>query len=201
MRKKTMAVLLAGAIAAAGIIGLTACKDGDDNGLAKGEQVSEEQWKAAFAATAEVDNYTLTFTTYYQNNATGNVGDKTVTCNYTSNSTETSYYNLTDKKYYSETTANDSLTGGELIGEEDSERTEIYKEYYEASELTVWTAEFDEEANEWDADSYVASSADELLDVFKYKNQVSFLAKIRLATTKTIQGINNPRQAKSKEEH
>ncbi|MDE6598101.1 MAG: hypothetical protein K2K60_05640 [Clostridia bacterium] len=185
MRKKTMAVLLAGAVAAAGIIGLTACKKDSGNGLQKGEQVSEEQWKTAIAATAGAENYTSTFTNDYQVTATGKIGDKSVTYNYTSNSTETSYYDFTNKKYYAESSYTDKTSGGELMGETDGEESETYKEYIEARALTIWSTEFDSEENEWYVDdSYTYPSAETLASNFKDNSNTDFLASAKLSTTK-----------------
>ncbi len=162
MRKKTLAVLLAGAVAAAGIIGLTACKKDDGIGIQKGDQVTEEQWKAAITATVAAENYTVKTSSENNSTASGKVGEETVNYSGVSTSSGTLYYDLTNKKVLTESTSTEKVTGGKLFDEEDGEETLTRKMYIESEGLKLWSASFDDEKNEWGAYSNTCSTEVEL---------------------------------------
>lgn len=157
MRKKTMAVLLAGAVAATGVLGLTACKkDGGGNGLEKGEKVSEEQWKAAITATVNAENYTVNYDCGYK--TVGRYADgPTVT--YTSTSTGKMYYDFNNKKLATEAAGEYSA---EYSGGEREEETYSRKSYSEADGLSLWAAAVVSDEIGWEVYSTLFASEAEL---------------------------------------
>ena len=174
MRKKTLAVLLAGAVAAAGIMGLTACKKdgGGNNGSNQaGEQVTEEQWKAAFNATLNAENYTLSFISDGTEVTKYTVDGNTVTENFTDYATGKLCFDYTHRKYGYENKNTETTT----VGEEKSKETTERKSYFEVENLELWGAGRETEDTEWYAHNQKFTSAEEEKEYFFRYNGLSFL--------------------------
>lgn len=156
MRKNLVAALLAGAVAGAGMVGLTACDNSGKGGLSKGEEVTAEKWAAAFAKTIAAENYTAESTSEGKEVITGTKDGKEVNAVATFNTTGKLYYDLTGKKVYSEIKYTEKFTGAEAFDEEDGERTSESKYYDVAESKTVWSARYRKENNEykWTAEKY-----------------------------------------------
>ena len=183
MRKKTMAILMASAVAAAGIIGLTACSD------AKGEKVTEEQWKAAITAMATAENYTAAIKVEGKETGSGKVEDKTV--NYVGTSTQTGnlYLDVTAKKLLLERKTTEKITGGALIGEEDGEETGERKSYFEADGLKLWISYIYDEDTEWSVYSETHTTEAELKEDLLERGLAYSLANIKYSTTEDGEAI------------
>ncbi len=156
MRKNLVAALLAGAVAAAGMVGLTACDDSGKGGLQKGDEVTAEKWAAAFAKTVAAENYTAESTAEGKEVITGTKDGKEVDAVATFNSTGKLCYDFTGKKVYSETKYTEKFTGAEAFGGEDGEETSESKSYDVAESKTVWSARYRKYNNEynWTAEKY-----------------------------------------------
>ena len=156
MRKNLVAALLAGAVAAAGMVGLTACDDSGKGGLQKGDEVTAEKWAAAFAKTVAAENYTAESTAEGKEVITGTKDGKEVNAVATFNSTGKLCYDFTGKKVYSETKYTEKFTGAEAFGGEDGEETSESKSYDVAESKTVWSARYRKDNNEynWTAEKY-----------------------------------------------
>lgn len=156
MRKNLVAALLAGAVAAAGMVGLTACDDSGKSGLSKGDEVTAEKWAAAFAKTIAAENYTAESTAEGKEVITGTKDGKEVNAVATFNTTGKLYYDLTGKKVYSETKYTEKFTGAEAFGGEDGEETSEVKSYDVAESKTIWSARYRKYNNEynWTAEKY-----------------------------------------------
>lgn len=155
MRKKILATLLVGAVAAAGAMGFSACgKDKDGVKLTKGAEVSEEGWTAAFAATAAAQNYTWEINGDYI--TSGTVDSKNVTERYTV--VEKILYDAVNNHSYSEYTETYKTTGYKDAGieEEDYDETETVKRYTLKDGSVTWEAEYcsGDEQPAWQADEY-----------------------------------------------
>lgn len=181
-----MAMLLAGAVAAAGVITFTACGDGTD-GVPKGEEVTAEQWKTAITATSEVGNYTAEIRGENVESASGKVGDKTV--NYVGKETIAGklYFDYNSKKILLETNTTLKTTGAELFGEEDEEETSEHKSYNEVENLTIWAAVFDDA--EWKVYSNTAVSQDSLNEQFLTGSVLYSFENSLFSTTEDGQGV------------
>lgn len=156
MRKNLVAALLAGAVAAAGMVGLTACDDSGKGGLQKGDEVTAEKWAAAFAKTVAAENYTAESTAEGKEVITGTKDGKEVNAVATFNSTGKLCYDFTGKKVYSETKYTEKFTGAEAFGGEDGEETSESKSYDVAESKTIWSARYRKDNNEykWTAEKY-----------------------------------------------
>ncbi|MBD5631972.1 MAG: hypothetical protein HDP34_01915 [Clostridia bacterium] len=73
MKKRILATILVGAVAATTVMGLAACGGAS---IPKGEQVTEEAWKNAFDKTTEFTNYTLNSSSDLDINLKGTVTAK-----------------------------------------------------------------------------------------------------------------------------
>jgi len=160
MRKKILATLLVGAVAAAGVIGFTACNDGnggnEDNGgeeIKKGEQITETQWKAAMTATQNAENYTVTLSSETKETGEGTYEGKPVSYTSTENISAKLYYDLTGKKLYTDGQTKMKTTGAESVGETDIDKTTPRKAYEEIDGTTVWYGDFSHTDNTWSARS------------------------------------------------
>lgn len=153
MRKKFLATLLVGAVAATGAIGFSACGK-DDAKLVKGAEVSEEEWKAAFAATASAENYTYELNSEYS--ASGTVDSKKVT-EY-STLVQKILYDAVNNHSYSEYTETYKTTGYKDagVGEKDYDDTETVKRYTLKDGSVIWEAEYcsGDEQPAWKADKW-----------------------------------------------
>ena len=206
MRKKTLAVLLAGAVAAAGIMGLTACKKdgGDNNGnggnnngnvtIQTGTQVTEEQWKAAFIATLNAENYMATGGLYSTSNASGKVGEETVNYNYVRSDIGSVYFDLTNKKILTETISTQKVTGGKLYDEKDEDKTSQDNYYYEADGLKLWSVSYSNSETGWSARSNTYSAEAKLkTELFSYGVTDTLLTKefsvTHVSESKTVSNL------------
>lgn len=153
MRKKILATLLVGAVAATAAAGLTACGK-DDGGVAKGEEVTEEAWKAAFAATVAAQNYTYEMTSDYK--VSGTVDSKKYSVH--SATEQKFYYDAVNNHCYSVYTETYKTSGFKDAGieEEDYDESQTEKTYTLKDGDITWEAEYNsgDEQPAWEADEY-----------------------------------------------
>jgi len=173
MRNKILATLLVGAVAAAGVIGFTACNNGNgdkgSNGgeeIQKGEQVTEAQWKEAISSTQTAENYTVTLD--FVMKAVGvKTDDKTVTYTLTQSQNAKFYFDLTNKKLNMDSTSTTKSTGGAAVGEEDVDYSVNSYIYNVIEDTTVWECNYPSmKGDKWEARPYkceTESAAKEML--------------------------------------
>ncbi len=198
MNKKFLATLLVGAIAATSIIGFTACNGnngnngGDENGdetpveeLQKGEEVTEEQWKAAIKATTEAGNYTVAG--YYESKGVATRDDDaSVNCLMMEYQQTTISVDLGSSKFYSDSLVGRKSAGAETIGEEDVDVKNPLREYGTVSGSTLWFSVYFEDEDEWRArfNNYnTADVAKEELSTYSSCSVASSLFSISFSET------------------
>lgn len=108
MKKKLLATLVAGVVLSLGLIGLTACGGGGGgNGVLsinKGEEVNEDDWKAAITATQAAENYTIDSYDETETKTTGTMNEiPNINCTVVYK-TETKMYYYYDNATYSYST-------------------------------------------------------------------------------------------------
>ncbi len=137
MKNRIAATVLASALAVASIVGLTACK-----GLSvpKGDEVTAEEWKTAFAKTQEVTNYTMEVSlevdssvkgTVYSDESKSQVDAK---ADMTISSRTTTLYNREANQAYSENSYSSKVSATEGEEEENYKSDTTSKTYYDLSE-------------------------------------------------------------------
>lgn len=178
--KKFLATLALCAVSAVSVFGFTACGDNktDNPEEEVGESVTSEEWKSAFTATINADNYTMEESISYSTvEKSKDEAGKDVTFSESVNETTEKY--VADRKIYSKETMH-----LKLVDEKTIEKKSIDEHYKEVDGVNLWTSYFDsveyiqgtpeddeEEMSEWKAD--FREFADENAAKEDFKNHYS----------------------------